>query len=250
MPKSDQSITVIDTNSGHGRETRNWVLGRFLRDFNDRLDEEMKDEQPHIPSDAGEKGKQQESAVEGGKGKAKDKAFEALRVTVFEVEDMPPAAHGVPTLDWVWYSGFVVIIVQLGVAAIPWGINGQWDAFLITAAGTLFALIGGSLPQWREEKWACPKNGGDTTTITEGNGSRSAVVILKKKGAGLKFEVLARSTRVARATLLTRIATSVMGVLWIMLLVTVAGMKQYTWCKLYSIYTFLTYIQSNTTLRY
>jgi hypothetical protein len=141
------------------------------------------DEQPYISSDAAEEEKQEKLAAKDGKGKAKGKAFEALRVTVFEVEDTPPTAHGVPTLDWVWYSGFVVIIVQLGVAAIPWGINGKWDTFLVTAAGNLFALISGSLPQWREEKWACPKNGGDTTTITEGNGSRGAVVILKKKGA-------------------------------------------------------------------
>lgn len=244
MPESEQSLTVIDTNSGHGRETRNWVLGRFLRDFNDRLDEEMKDEQPHISSDASDKEKQ-ESADDGkgdgigkGKRKAKGQPFEGLRVTVFEVEDMPPTDHGVPTLDWVWYSGFVVIFVQLGIAAVPWGVNGQWDTFLVTAAGNLFALISSSLPQWRKEKWACPRNGGDTATITEGNGSRSAIVIRGKKGVGLKFEVLARGSRVARATLLTRIATPILGVLWILLLITVAGMKQNTWCKLCSLKIF------------
>ena len=153
------------------------------------------------------------------------------RVTVFEVEDNPPTEHGVPTLDWVWYSGFAVIVIQLGIAAVPWGVNGQWNTFLVTAAGNLFALIGGSLPQWRSEKWACPKKGGDITTITEGNGSRSAIVILRKKGVDLKFEVLARGTRLAPATLLTRIVTSVLAVLWILLLITVAGIKQNTWCK-------------------
>jgi hypothetical protein len=228
MPESETAITVIDNNSGHSRDTRNWVLGRLLRDFNDRIDEEMKYEQPHISSDQ----KRASTADGSGNGNGKQKPFEGLRVTVFEVKDEASLEHGVPTRDWVWYSGFAVIVIQLGIAIIPWGVNGQWNIFLVTAAGNLFALIGGSLPQWRREKWACPKRGGDTTTITEGNGSRSAIVILGKKGVGLKFEVLARSTRMAPATLLTRVATPVLAVLWILLLITVAGIKQDTYCKI------------------
>ena len=56
MPELETSLTVIDTNSGHGRDTRNWVLGRLLHYFNDRLD--MKVERPHISSDASDKKKQ------------------------------------------------------------------------------------------------------------------------------------------------------------------------------------------------
>lgn len=231
MPDSDSKLSVIDTNSGHSRDTTNWILGRMLRDFNDRLDDEMKDEQPRLRSDARDHEKQASTDDGKGKAQAKQKAFEALRITVFEVADNPPTAHGVPTLDWVWFSGFVVIVIQLGIAAIPWAIHGQWNIFLVATAGNVLALVSSSLPQWRDEKWACPKNGGDTTTITEGNGSRSAIVILKKKGAGLKYEVLARGTRVAPATLLTRVASPVLAVLWILLLITVAGMKQDTWCK-------------------
>ncbi|KAH0569264.1 hypothetical protein GP486_000020 [Trichoglossum hirsutum] len=237
MPGSETTLTVIDTNSGHGRDTRNWVLGRLLRDFNNRLDEEMKDEQLHISSEANDNEKLVPADSGKGEGKGGGKPFEGLRVTMFEVEDEPPTPHGVPTLDWVWCSGFAVIVVQLGIAAVPWGINGQWNTFLVTAAGNLLALIGGSLPQWRKEKWACPKKGGDTTTITEGNGSRSAIVILRKKHVGLKFEVLARGTRVAPATLLTRIATPVLAAFWILLLITVAGMKQGTCFQLLTLDT-------------
>ena len=231
MPHSETSLTVTDTNSGHGRDTRNWVLGRLLRDFNDRLDQTMKGEQPHISSDTSKKEDQGYINEKKEISNGKDKPFEGLRVTVFEADNNPPTEHGVPVLDWVWYSGFAVIAVQLGIAAVPWGINGQWNTFLVTAAGNLFALIGGSLPQWRTEKWSCPKNGGQDIAITDGNGSRSAIIILGKKGMGLKFEVLARSTRVAPATLLTRISTSVLAVLWILLLINVASMQQHTWCK-------------------
>lgn len=231
MPESETSFTVIDTNSGHYRVTRNWVMGRLLRDFNDRLDEGMKDEQAHISSDSAGKETGAPLQHEKGTGQASGKHFEALRVTVFEVDDNPPAAHGVPTLDWVWYSGIVVMVVQLAVAAIPWAVNGAWDILMVTAAGNLLALVGGSLPQWRLEKWACPKAGGDTTIVTEGNGSRSAMVILGNKGSGLKFEVLARGTRMAPATRLTRVASTVLATLWVLFLITVAGIKEHTWCR-------------------
>ncbi|AEO68450.1 uncharacterized protein THITE_14002, partial [Thermothielavioides terrestris NRRL 8126] len=229
MPESETSFVVIDTNSGHSRVARNWVLGRLLRDFNDRLDEEMKDEQEHISSDSHDKERRAPPELGKGTGEANQKHFEALRVTVFEVDDNPPAPHGVPTLDWVWYSGIVVMVLQLAVAAVPWAVNGAWNIFMVTAAGNLLASVGGSLPQWRREKWACPKAGGDTAAITEGNGSRSAMVILGKKGLGLKLEVLARGTRMAPATRLTRVASTVLATLWVLFLITVAGIKEHTW---------------------
>lgn len=228
MPESEAMLTTINANSGHGRITRNWVMGRLLRDFNNTLDKEMKHELSHIPSDSHG---HLSADREGSRVRQESKHFEGLRVTVFEVDNTPPAAHGVPTPDWVWYSGFAVIICQLLIASLPWGMSGQWDTFLVTAAGVFLALVSGSLPQWRREKWACPHKGSDTTIITEGNGSRSAIVILGKKGVGLHLEVLARGTRTAQPTLLTSVATSILAVLWILILLTVAGMKQNAWCK-------------------
>lgn len=223
MPDTDVTVTVIDTESGHHRESKTWILGRFLRDFNYQLNNEMKDEQSHIPSDF------KDEPIPTGNGKGRPWA--GLQITVFEVADNPSPAHGIPELDWVWYSGFFVILVQLVIAIIPWIIIGQWPVFLVTGAGNILAITSASLPQWGREKWACPKSGGSTVTITEGNGSRSAIVILRKKDVGLKLEVLARGTRVAPASLFTRIATAVLAMLWILLLITVAGMKEKTWCK-------------------
>lgn len=218
---------IIDSINGHSRITRNWVLGRLWRDFNDSIDDEMKQERPHI---APEQGNQQEKA-----GKRKEqKPFEGLRITLYEVEESSiqnPIVHGVPSLDRVWFMGIIVIVIQLGIAAIPWCVYGQWDTFLVTAAGNLFAVGTASLPQWRSEKWACPKTGGQTVAITEGNGSRSVMVVLGKRGVGLDLEIMARGTRTAPAFLSTRIWNCVLALLWAVLLITVSGMNQNTWCK-------------------
>lgn len=120
MPDADVDNTVvIGAGSGHIRTTKSWVLGRLLRDFNDRMDKEMENEKAHIPpgqpTDVADK-----TTVTGDR---KKKAWEALRLTIFEVDENPPAPHGVPTLDLIWYSGFAVVLIQLGIAAIPWGIN-------------------------------------------------------------------------------------------------------------------------------
>lgn len=227
---------VIDIFNGHSRLTRNWVLGRLWRDFNDSLDDEMKDEGLHIPPEQGNQQKQARPADSGGQGgkRKETRPFEGLRITIYEVEEgslKKPIVHGIPSLDAVWFMGIAIIVMQLGIAAIPWGINNQWDAFLVTAAGNLFAVGTASLPQWRSEKWAAPKKGGQTVAITEGNGSRSVMVILGKRGVGLDLETMARGTRTAPAFLSTRIWNSVLAVLWVLLLMTVAGMKENTWCK-------------------
>ena len=234
MPDSESTLLVIDPISGHSRQTKNWVLGRLARDFNNRLDDAMKDEEPHIaPGDgSGERGGLTADAnKEKGDETGKKQPFEGLRATVFELEDNDLQKHGVPVLDWVWFMGIIVIVIQLSIAAIPWGINGRWDTFLITATGNIFAVTSGSLPQWRREKWACPKKGGQTVAITEGNGSRSAMVIVGKQGVGLDLEILARGTRTTPSSPFTRVANSILAVLWILLLITVAAMKQNTWCK-------------------
>ena len=185
MPATDvDNIIIIGAESGHARITKSWVLGRLLRDFNDLVDESMGDERAHGPARAN---REEQSS-------GRSKPWETLRLTVLEVEDNPPTPHGVPKLDWVWFSGFGTIIIQLAISAVPWIIHGNWETCMVTLVGNSLALIGGSLPQWRREKWACPKKGGATVTITQGNGSRHAVTILGKRGVGLDLEILARGT--------------------------------------------------------
>lgn len=238
MPDSESTVMVIDSVNGHNRLTRNWVLGRLWRDFNDKLDDEMKDETSHIPSEQGDR-LAQASPADARRGKRNNQQpFEGLRITIYEVEESnvkKAVTQGVPSLDSVWFMGIAVIAIQLAIAAIPWGLNGQWDTFLVTVAGNLFAVSTASLPQWRSEKWAAPRKGGQTVAITEGNGSRSVMVVLGKRGVGLDLEIMARGTRTAPAFLSTRVWNSVLAALWVMLLITVAGMEENTWCKFHKL---------------
>lgn len=232
MPDSDMSNTLtIAATTGHRRLTKSWVLGRLLRDIDDRYDEEMKDEDEHEPGHQYH-GKGTDIAIHPETiNTPTPRTWESLRVSVYEFDSEPPCEHGVPVLDWLWYSSCFVIIAQSAISIIPWILYGIWDIFLVTAAGTVLALVEGSLPQWREEKWACPKKGGATITITQGNGSRHAIVIKGQKDIGLDLEILAQGTRTARATRFTRLATTVLAFLWVVLLMLVAGLKQYSWCN-------------------
>jgi hypothetical protein len=104
------------------RENRSWVIGRMMRDSEPSLDEESLD-------------------VEVFKAKRVDrsgglKAGECKR-------------------GWSLPIGIFIIIVQLGVAAIPFWLYYGWGVFTITVAGTVLALSTGSLHQWRAEKLAC-----------------------------------------------------------------------------------------------
>jgi hypothetical protein len=234
MPDADIDNTlVVDAETGHHRTTKSWVLGRLLRDEDDRLNKTMKNEAAHVPPTTVED--IHDPAVQPGHqhgSRPPKQPWEALRVTIYEVDPNPPCPHGVPTLDWAWYSGFAVILIQLVIAILAWVLDDNWGTFLVTASGNILALIGGSLPQWREEKWSCPRKGGATVILTQGNGSRHAIVILgqRKEKIGLDLEIMARGMRTVHASWTTRVSSAVLAFLWIILLITVSGLKENTWC--------------------
>jgi hypothetical protein len=223
MPDTDVSnAMVIGVQSGHIRTTKSWILGKLLRVLNDGVDADMNAEQPHVPPDAQ---LSKSSVAETGR------PWEALRISVFETVDDPVCKHGVPSRDWFWFSGFAVILLQLAIAIVPISLYQEWGTLFITIYGNTLALLEGSLPQWKEEKWSCPKSGGSTIILAQGNGTRHAILILGKKGAGLDLEILAVGTRTAPPSRLTRFAVAILTVNWVVLLVTAAGLRLNTWCK-------------------
>ena len=223
MPDTDVSnAMVIGVQSGHIRTTKSWILGKLYRVLDSGVDTDMKAEQPHVPPDA----QPIKSSIENT-----GRPWEALRISVFETVDDPGRTHGVPSRDWVWFSGFAVILLQLVVAIVPISLHQEWGTLLITVYGNALALLEGSLPQWKEEKWACPKSGGSSIILTRGNGTRHAILILGRKDAGLDLEILAVGTRTAPPSRLTRFAVAILTVNWVILLVTAAGLRLQTWCK-------------------
>lgn len=160
MPVPDYPAKVINAENGYKRVNKSWILGRLLRDHETPLDDSI-----------------------------------GLSITVFEAQDNA----GVPHRDRVWWSGVVVIVLQLVIAAIPWGLHQDWAALFLTATGTLMALITGALPQWRFEKWACRRETKKVVSLTGGNGTRHVMVIIgNKKGLDLEDLAAAESPRMRR----------------------------------------------------
>ena len=206
MPPPDNPAKLINLQSGSIRESRSWVLGRLLRDFERPLSDKV-----------------------------------AASITVFEA--LPNASYpaGVPSIDWCWIGGVVTILLQLGISAIPFGLQGDWSTLLVTVSGTVLALATSALPQWRSEKWACRRNTNKIFSLTGGNGSRDIIVII---GAGqcldLEDLAVAESPMVSRgntktfrnlprAFVFTQVACLLLAVLWIVFLITVTSIKSSAW---------------------
>ncbi|CZR69303.1 uncharacterized protein PAC_19203 [Phialocephala subalpina] len=119
---------------------------------------------------------------------------------------------------------------HLATAAIPIATVGDWSILMITIASTAFALITGSLPQWRDKKWPCRRSSQNTYVLTPGNGAQHAIVILGN-GRGLNLEDLAVGGQMKYAPndIQTRLCLAVVSVLWISLLITAAGVRTNTW---------------------
>ena len=207
-PASDVPSIVVDTGSGHARTNQSWILGRILRDF----------ETHWMPSEV----RQELEAVL----KKAQSPKAGLCVAVFEAD--PDRIAGRASRDLLWWMGYLVAIIQLMVAAIPWIIWNEWEIFLITAAGTVLAFTSASLPQWRLERWACRRYSERTVCLTQGNGAQHALVI-KSAGQGLHLEDLASASTAGTSLTTTRPAIMIITVLWVCLLITVSGIHDHTW---------------------
>ncbi|KAA8577066.1 hypothetical protein EYC84_007075 [Monilinia fructicola] len=223
------SLKVINLKSGYERDNKSWLLGRFFKDYNFWMPNDVKSRllHPRVRSDE-ENGQPISLSSSTCRDPADAKVTlgrsdAALCVAVFKWAD--GAKPGVPARDWAWWSGIVVSVLQLGIAAIPWGLHDNWGIFIATVAGTLLAYTSASLPQWKKEKWPTEARNKDIA-VTQGNGNQHVIVIL---GAdhGIDMEDLAAGR--APDLLTTRIYTSALAVLWLVLLITCCGIQTDTW---------------------
>lgn len=192
MPDPDCSCILVNAKSGYARRNDSWVLGRLIRDHSARSPDH------------------------------------ALTISLFKTDITK--RPGVPTCDWVYYTGIATMIIQLGIAVIPGAVDHDWNTLIITVGGTVLALLGGALPQWRNEKWVCRRlRPGDkeVVCITRGNGFKDVVVIVSEGEGQLRLEDLAAPRHPHPRFIVT--VTSVLFVLWIALLLTVAGLQNHAW---------------------
>ncbi|KAG9234096.1 hypothetical protein BJ875DRAFT_424602, partial [Amylocarpus encephaloides] len=237
LPEPDYPVKVFNLQNGYVRENKNWIIGRLLRD------NEMRMSKRHPLHGA------------------------ALRISVYEAEKRAEKTLA-SAFDQLRQYGLAVMVLQLGVAAIPLGLYGEWGIFMITGAGTILAQVFALLPQWKAEKMPSRRKSKKNFALTSGNGSRDIMIVLGC-GESLDLEELSggetpRSTRLwdkfkllskkimengkqkqhsdgslARKTLtyngipfgfwITIIVCSVQCLFWIALLISVAGLRSHTW---------------------
>jgi hypothetical protein len=233
MSPPDYECMVINGRSGYIRNNSSWIIGRIMRDFESWMDDRKHDGpiRTHLREMINQRWEMIKRAAEEkspGSGRYVPRPLQAgLCVSVYKADHARP---GYPGYDLVYLFGFGTVAVQLGVAAIPWGVFGDWSIFLITASGILLAFVTGSMSQWPAEKWACRRNSSKTVILTRGNGSQHAIVVIGD-GKGLDLEDLAVGPAHADVPVShgTRFAVTSLTALWVFLLITAAGIKQNTW---------------------
>lgn len=233
MPAADYPCKVINGRNGFVRDNSSWIIGRIVRDFETWMDRGQPE--PYVRNcvenlinDQWEKEKAK--AIANADGVASIALPERPRkvglcVSIYKAKDPMP---GYPGYDRPYMTGLFIGIVQLGLAAIPCGLFGDWGILLVTAAGIVLSFVSGALPQWAEEKWACQRGTTKTIVLTRGNGSQHAIAIIGD-GKGLDLEDLAAVDSTSLSSRQTRFATIVLAILWILLLITAAGIQRNTW---------------------
>jgi hypothetical protein len=217
----DCKCKVINGKTGYIIDNSRWILGRIVRGF-------------HIWSDATTKQKTAEIldekwiALKVQDSRAKRPTRTGLIVPIYKPSTDRPA--GVPKRDFVYRSGILTIVLELGIAAVPCGLFGDWSILMLTVSGICLALATGLLPQWKREKWACQTQSNDTYVLTRGNGAQHAIIILGN-GNGLNLEDLAagQNSMDSFANISTRVIVLGLSSLWILLLTTAVGLKKNTW---------------------
>lgn len=230
MPLPDCACKVINGDSTYVRDNTSWVLGRIMRDFEGWMHPDIRQKVEEILDQKREELQKDAEARGNGQTANIQRPTQAgLCVSFYKAEKASP---GKTQFDMVYGSGFATAIFQLGVAAIPCGVWGDWSILLITAAGILLAFLSGSLGQWKTEKWPCrPNRETKTVILTRGNGAQHAIVIRDADIVGLDLESLAggQSNVDVSTSLSTRVTVVLLAVLWILLLVSASGIKDHTW---------------------
>ncbi|KAM3484353.1 hypothetical protein MY3957_010079 [Beauveria namnaoensis] len=228
MPAPETACQVTNAKSGYTRSNKSWIVSRIVRDFDKWKDKQVTTHLNGILRDKYKYEKAEAEKKDPGSGiKVTFAKNGGLCVSVYKAEQ---SQTGVPGYDEAYWFGLVTGILQLGIAAIPCGIWGDWDIILITIVGILLSFATGALPQWKEEKWGCRGGSDKNVIVTTGNGSQHAILILGQ-GKGFDLEDLAAgTTNIDSSTKqVTQYALLGLAVLWILLLITAAGIKENTW---------------------
>ena len=233
MPDADTPCCIINGKNGNVRSNGSWILGRMVRDYEYWMDHRVRERTENVLNERWEIDKKIAESKFPGSGEGVSRPNQAgLVVSFWKPSHTKEAGKAVP--DILYWSGIVVSFLQLGIASIPYGRDGDWSVILVTAAAIALCLAQGSLRQWRVEKWACRRLDGRSKknfVLTRGNGAQHAIVILSE-GRGLDLEDLATGFENLDAPsimVFARVAAVVLGLCWILLLITSSALAADAW---------------------
>ena len=206
---------------GYAKENTSWILGRIVRDYDYGMDPRIREKLKNVLDI-------RYNELKKTKPHVLPPPMAGLVVSIYE----PSCEINAGTIkrDFVYWVGIPVTILQLGIAAIPRGIWGDWGILLLTICGVGLSMVTSLLPQWKKEKWACRQESKHPYILTRGNGSQHGIFVLGNN-RGLNLEDLAseQSNLLQTTGAGTRAAILVLAALWILLLISAAGLKQNTW---------------------
>ena len=216
MPEPDITSAVAVV-GGQRKINESWVIGRFIRDLELNNERRNPDQTPKL----------------GG-----------LCVKFYQANGESCKPHR----DKIWWSFAFFMTCQFALAAAPL-YHWNWSILMVTGFGTLLALVMGSLPQWKREKFhgrmsegkerrekvekgKAGKEGGKgkstTYVLTRGNGHSHVFVIrVSEDDSFIRLDDLAISRPISHRR--ERASIVLLAALWILLLVMVGGMKQDAW---------------------
>ncbi|KAK8041485.1 hypothetical protein PG994_014492 [Apiospora phragmitis] len=140
---------VVNLDTGYARESKSFVVDRLLRDL---------------------------EAREARRLASEDRDY-SLKITVFEATG---TRNGPTRFSWTYLHlvGALITLAQLGIAAIPLALKGDWSVFLITAVETAFVQWCGCLPEWTSEKLPSRQKSDALYALSSGNCAREIMIII------------------------------------------------------------------------
>lgn len=234
MPGADTPVTVINTANGQSRGNGSWVLGRAMRDFEYWMGAPVEAKVNELKKSKWQYDKDRAQKEGKDPNKVGFPAHAGLVVSFWKFDPNKKDQFQKPGKDLLFWSGVAVAILQLGISAIPFGVYGNWGVFLVTASAILLCLLTGCQPQWNREKWACRQiepGKKRTYVMTRGNGAQH-VIVVECDGCGLNLEDLCTGFNNLDApaiSMTTRLVMIVLGVLWVVLLITSSALTDQSW---------------------
>ena len=229
IPDPDCQCLVINGDNGYARNNTSWILGRLVRDYDAWMHQDVRD---RVGSNITKKWNTLRSKAEkDGQPEPSRPTQAGLCVSFYKPDSRGKVGEPMNNDLYMWC--ILVAILQLGIAAIPCGISGDWGILMITVTGIILSTLTASLSHWKTEKFTCRRlaaNRKKNIILTRGNGSQHAIVILGQADF-LDLEDLAAGQMDINVSTSnsTRLIVTALAVLWILLLITAAGLKQNTW---------------------